>query len=109
MKFQFLLYTGILILLLNLSSCTISDVDKPCTISGIVTDSVGVGLPEVAIHIVSRLSNYHATTLNDGSYIVEIPDAGINELFFTKAGYRSDNQTIIVVGGENKKLDIVLK
>lgn len=109
MKFQFLLYTGILILVLNLNSCTISDVDKPCSISGAVTDSVGVGLPEVAIHIVSRLSNYEATTLNDGTYFVEIPDAGVKELSFTKAGYRSEKKAIVVVGGENKKLDIVLK
>jgi len=109
MKFQYLLYTGLFIFLLNLSSCTISDVEKSCSISGTVTDSTGVRLPEVAIHLVSKLSNYDAKTLNDGTYIFDIPNAGIMELSFTKAGYHSDKQTIVVVGGEKKTLDIVLE
>jgi|GEM_PF-3503340 len=109
MKSQYLLYTGLFISLLNLSSCTISDVEKPCSISGTVTDSIGAELPEVAIHIVSRLSNYDATTINDGTYNVDIPNAGILEITFTKNEYHSEKQTIVIVGGEDIKLDIELK
>lgn len=109
MKFQHILFSGILFSLLTLNSCTLSKVDEPCSITGIVTNNTGNGIPEVAVHIVSRLSNYEVKTLNDGTYIVDIPNAGMLELTFTKAGYISEKKTLVVVGGEKKELDIVLQ
>ncbi len=100
-----LLITEILFLFL-ISSCTITDVNEPVTISGKITDSSGKGLPDVKILLETSSEKINAQTSSDGKYTLVIPNGGVAFATFSKEGYTSETKSIAFKGGENRAINL---
>lgn len=92
----------------TLSSCVVSSYDDPCVISGKVTDSVGIGIPEVLISLKSKLYEDSLKTDANGNYVINLSEAGNVELVFSKTGYSSKSSNLVLLGGEKKKYDVTM-
>ena len=100
-----LLITEILFLFL-ISSCTITDVNEPVTISGKITDSSGTGISDVKILLETSSEKINAQTSSDGKYTLVIPNGGVAFATFSKEGYTSETKSIAFKGGENKAINL---
>ncbi|MBP1631490.1 MAG: CarboxypepD reg-like domain, partial [Bacteroidetes bacterium] len=100
-----LLITEILFLFL-ISSCTITDVNEPVTISGKITDSSGSGLSDVKILLETSSEKINAQTSSDGKYTLVIPNGGVAFATFSKEGYTSETKSIAFKGGENRAINL---
>jgi len=93
---------------LSLSSCTIGDADKPVRIYGQITDSSGKVLSDVNILAKSTSAEDTFITSGDGKYEMVLPEAGKVRVSFSKNGYTDQEKFFVLLGGEKKKLDIIL-
>ena len=100
-----LLITGILFLFL-ISSCTITDINEPVTISGKITDSSGTGLSDVKILLETSSEKINAQTSSDGKYTLVIPNGGVAFATFSKEGYTSETKSIAFKGGEKRVINL---
>lgn len=100
-----LLITGILFLFL-ISSCTITDINEPVTISGKITDSSGTGLSDVKILLETSSEKINTQTSSDGKYTLVIPNGGVAFATFSKEGYTSETKSIAFKGGEKRVINL---
>lgn len=99
----------LLVILGVLSSCILTDPDKPSSISGKVTNSSGVALADVTVQVDSTADNTAVKTAEDGTYAFDFPAGGVCKLVFGKMGYTMQSQVVAVRGGQTQTLNVVLK
>jgi len=100
-----ILITEILFLIL-ISSCTITDINEPVTISGKITDSSGTGISDVKILLETSSEKVNTQTSPDGKYTLVIPNGGVAFATYSKEGYTSESKSMAFKGGENKVLNL---
>ena len=100
-----LIITEILFLFL-ISSCTITDINEPVTISGKITDSSGTGISDVKILLETSSEKINTQTSSDGKYTLVIPNGGVAFATYSKEGYTSESKSMAFKGGENKVINL---
>jgi len=100
-----ILITEILFLIL-ISSCTITDINEPVTISGKITDSSGTGISDVKILLETSSEKVNTQTSPDGKYTLVIPNGGVAFATFSKEGYTSETKSIAFKGGEKRVINL---
>ena len=80
------------------------------TISGVVRDATGAGVPGVTVTATHQASNASqtVTTNADGRYSLSIPPGSVI-VAITLSGFRTVTQTVEVAGGGSSQLDAVLQ
>ena len=98
----------LIIFITTLSSCALSDVDKPCSISGKVTDSSGKGISDVIISYNTLTLKDSIKSSTDGTYKINLPGGSTVQLMFSKPGYTSKTSSLVILGNDKKVVDIKL-
>lgn len=108
MKTPALINYTFLFFAMSLQACTISPADDACQVSGKVVNSSGVSLAEVSIKVVCGKQSLQTISAQNGTYRVEIADAGPLELTFSKKDYLVQKTNMVLLGGDKKTANITL-
>ena len=92
-----------------MSSCILTEPNKPSNITGKVTNSAGVGLADVTVQVDSTTDNTSVKTADDGSYQLNLPTGRVCKLVFGKTGYTIQNQVVAVRSGQIQTMNVILK
>ncbi|WP_353334177.1 carboxypeptidase regulatory-like domain-containing protein [Bacteroides sedimenti] len=103
-KLSFVVFN--LALALILYSCTLTDVDEPTKITGIVTNSSGNGIDNVSLQFKTTTNDWTVHTSSDGKYIINLPSGGTGFITLSKEGYTTKMITMAIVGGEHQKINV---
>lgn len=103
-KLSFVVFN--LALALILYSCTLTDVDEPTKITGIVTNSSGNGIDNVSLQFKTTTNDWTVHTSSDGKYIINLPSGGTGFITLSKEGYTTKMITTALVGGEHQKINV---
>jgi outer membrane receptor for ferric coprogen and ferric-rhodotorulic acid len=101
-------FTAVAVIAL-LSSTSVWAQSPEGTITGVVRDATGAGLPGVIVTVTNQTTkdSRTASTASDGSYSVSLPP-GVYEVTASVPSFRKATQTIEVAGGPSKQLDFTL-
>ncbi len=95
--------------LLILCSCSLSNVESPATISGKIIDSRGIVITEVTASFRSP-SFESVSNSTDGNFKFTLTSGGGPiEIIFSKVGYTQKIYRSVLLGGDNKIVDITLQ
>lgn len=108
MKLVSLYFMFLIPLLFGVVSCTLNEADQPVKIFGRITGSAGNGIGGVDILVKRGEVEQSLITTDNGRYELVLPDAGKIELTFSKSGYTSHEKSLVLLGGEKKRMDLVL-
>jgi hypothetical protein len=89
-------------------SCTLNEADQPVKIFGRITGSDGNGIGGVDVLVKRGDVEQSVITSDNGRYELVLPDAGQIEMIFSKTGYTSHEKSLVLLGGEKKRMDLIL-
>src|SRR5258707_5404355 len=105
-------WVGFLLLALGTSLATTSFAQGEASIQGVVTDSSGGAIPDVAIRVKNVETGAERNQVTDeaGRYQTAALPVGRYEVRAEKAGFRSEEKTgILLVLGQRESVDLVLQ
>ena len=94
--------------LFGVVSCTLNEADQPVKIFGQITGTTGNGLGGVDILVKRGDLEQSVVTSDNGRYELVVSDAGQIGMTFSKAGYTSQEKSLVLLGGEKKRVDLIL-
>ncbi len=90
------------LILASFNSCILNETAEPVTISGTITNSSGIGIPQVAIEIDASSEKISTITGTDGTYSITVPTGGTAIITLSKEGYTTRTKHIAFGMGDHK-------